>query len=104
MDARIAAGKQRCLVDPFPVELGEPLVTELEDSVVEENGRRERWSGWHGALTAAVLGLIGYLVVLGAMVLAAPASPLPGALAAVSGSSMILAAGLAARKGWPMPH
>jgi len=104
LDAQIADGETLYLRDLLAGEADGPLVTELEDSVVEENGRRERWSGWHGALTAAVLGLIGYLVVLGAMVLAAPASPLPGALAAVSGSSMILAAGLAARKGWPMPH
>ena len=103
LEAQVVDGATLYLRDLVAGENDGPLITDLEEAVVEESGRWERWSSWHGALSAAVLGLLGYLAALVSMVMTAPDNPLAGLLALLSGFSLVLVAGLAARKDWPVP-
>ncbi|MFI8527562.1 EsaB/YukD family protein [Promicromonospora sukumoe] len=103
LEAQVVDGATLYLRDLVAGETDGPLITDLEDAVVEESGRWERWSGWHRALTATILGILGFLAALATFVLTAPDNPLTGLVATVSGFALVLVAGLATRKDWPVP-
>jgi type VII secretion integral membrane protein EccD len=103
LEAQVVDGATLYLRDLVAGETDGPLITDLEDAVVEESGRWDRWNGWHRALTAAVLGILGFLAALATFVLTAPDEPLAGLVAVVAGFALVLVAGLATRKDWPVP-
>ncbi|MCP2263273.1 type VII secretion integral membrane protein EccD [Promicromonospora thailandica] len=103
LEAQVVDGATLYLRDLVAGETDGPLVTDLEDAVVDEGGRWERWSGWHRALTAVVLATLGFLAAVATFVVTTPDSPLAGLVAAAYGSALVLVAGLATRKDWPVP-
>jgi len=102
-EAQVVDGATLYLRDLVAGETDGPLITELEDAVVEESGRWDRWNGWHRALTTTILGALAFLAALATFVVTMPGNPLAGLTAVVSGVVLVLVAGLATRKNWPVP-
>lgn len=104
LEAQVVDGATLYLRDLVEGETDGPLITELEDMVSEVGDQGERWNSRHRALTIAGIGAGGLVAALAALVLSAPDSPLTGFVAIVSGFALAFIAGIATRRGWPVPE
>lgn len=104
LEAQVVDGATLYLRDLVEGETDGPLITELEDMVSEVGDQGERWNSRHRALTIAGIGAGGLVASLAALVLSAPDSPLTGFVAIVSGFALAFIAGIATRRGWPVPE
>ena len=103
LEAQVVDGATLYLRDVLEGEADAPVVTDVEEIAEETAGRWDRWSSRHRAMTVIGVGLCGLLVALATVVLQAPDSPVAALLAVLSGSTLALVAGVAARRGWPLP-
>ncbi|MFL6055087.1 MAG: EsaB/YukD family protein [Actinoallomurus sp.] len=103
LEAQVVDGATLYLKDLVEGETDGPVITELEDLVGEVQDQWDRWNGRHRALTVIGLGAAGFVAALAALVLGVPDPAVGGLIAIVAGFALALVAGVATRRGWPMP-
>jgi type VII secretion integral membrane protein EccD len=103
LEAQVVDGATLYLKDLAEGETDGPIITELEDIVGEVGDQWHRWNGRHRSLTLIGLGAAGFVVALAALVSGAPDQAVTGIVAIVAGFALALVAGIATRRGWPVP-
>jgi len=102
-DADVRDGTTLYLRDAVAAETEEPVVTDMTELVEDAGSRYPAWSRRGRALAVLAIGGGALVAAVFALTLGAPADPASGLTALVTGFSAPLLAGLAARRGWPVP-
>jgi type VII secretion integral membrane protein EccD len=102
-EAKVVDGATLYLRDLVQGETDVPLITDVEELVMEANDRWAHWDSRHAVMTTISVGLGVVIAALAMLVIEEPDTPSSGLAAIFFGIGFITLAGFSVRRDWAVP-